>query len=121
MPTVLVVDDEPLMRSMMTQVLQQEGFSVLTAACGSEGLKLFRAHRHEIDLLITDIVMPEMDGPSLAANVRAECPDMPVLLMSGYCDSRQLQSDFEFLPKPFSIADLLNRVRCLMQHIPVAA
>jgi two-component system, cell cycle sensor histidine kinase and response regulator CckA len=121
MATVLVVDDEPLMCSMLTQVLQQEGFSVLTAACGTQALALFRSHRHEIDLLISDIVMPEMDGPSLAAKLRAECPDIPVLLMSGYCESYQLRNDFEFLPKPFSIADLLSRVRVLMQHIPAAA
>ncbi len=115
MTTVLVVDDEPLMRSLMSQVLQQEGFSVFTADGGREALSVFRSHRSEIGLLISDIVMPEMDGPSLAMKLQAECPGLPVLLMSGYCDGSQLSTRFEFLAKPFSMPDLLARVRTLAQ------
>ncbi len=83
--TVLVVDDEPQLRMMLTHFLGQEGFAVLTAGCGSEAISLFRSHP-EIDLLITDILMPGMDGPSLAAALRSIKPDLAVLLMSGNCD-----------------------------------
>ena len=116
MATVLVVDDEPFIRSMMTEVLQKEGHSVFTAGCSAQALSLFRSHCREIDLLITDIVMPEMDGPALANKIQAERPGLPVLLMSGSCDTRELNNSFEFLPKPFSISDLLKRVRSLAQR-----
>jgi len=116
MATVLVVDDEPVIRSMMSEVLQHEGHSVLTAGSSAQALSLFRSHRREIDLLISDIVMPETDGPALATKMQAERPGLPVLLMSGCCDSRQVNSSFEFLPKPFSISDLLQRVRSLAER-----
>lgn len=114
MATVLVVDDEPLMRSMMSQILQMEGFSVLTADCAAQALSIFRSHPSRIDLLITDIVMPGMNGMALAATLQAECPGLPVLLMSGYCDVQQMDKRFEFIEKPFSLADLLTRVRHLV-------
>ena len=113
MATVLVVDDEPVVRTLMTQVLQQEGFSVFTAACAAQALAVFATHRREIDLLISDIVMPGMDGPALAARLQKECPGLPVLLMSGHCDAGQLEHGFEFLPKPFSMSELLRRVHNL--------
>ena len=116
MATVLVVDDEPVIRSMMTEVLQQEGHSVFTADSGAQALSLFRSHSREIDLLISDIVMPETDGPALASKMQAERPGLPVLLISGCYDTKQLNSSFEFLPKPFSISDLLKRVRSLAQR-----
>jgi two-component system, cell cycle sensor histidine kinase and response regulator CckA len=115
MATVLVVDDEPVIRTMMTEVLQQEGHSVFTAGSGAQALSLFRSHRREIDLLISDIVMPETDGPALATKIQAERPGLPVLLISGSSDTMPANSSFEFLPKPFSIRDLLNRVRSLAQ------
>jgi two-component system, cell cycle sensor histidine kinase and response regulator CckA len=115
MATVLVVDDEPVIRTMMTEVLQQEGHSVFTAGSGAQALSLFRSHRREIDLLISDIVMRETDGPALATEMQAERPGLPVLLMSGSFDTAPPNSSFEFLPKPFSIRDLLNRVRSLAE------
>jgi two-component system, cell cycle sensor histidine kinase and response regulator CckA len=120
MATVLVVDDEPDIRSMMTRVLQQGGHSVFSAGSSAQALSLFRSHRGEIDLLITDIVMREMDGPAIATKMQAECPGLPVLLMSGCCDARQLNNSFGFLAKPFSISDLLQRVRTLAERRQVA-
>jgi CheY-like chemotaxis protein len=113
MATVLVVDDEPLMLTMVTQVLQQDGFAVLPAGCGSQAISIFHSHRSDIDLLVSDIRMPEMDGPALAARLKAEAPELPVLLMSGYCEPEQAWNGCEFLAKPFSVADLLSRVRSL--------
>jgi two-component system, cell cycle sensor histidine kinase and response regulator CckA len=114
MATVLVVDDEPMMRSMMSQILQQEGLSVLTADCAAQALSIFQSHQSRIDLLITDIVMPGMNGMDLATLLQAEYPGLPVLLMSGYCDVQQIGDRFEILEKPFSLSDLITRVRRLM-------
>jgi CheY-like chemotaxis protein len=115
MATVLVVDDEPLIRSFVTEILQEEGHAVFAASCGSQALSLFQSHHREIDLLISDVVMPEMDGPALATQLQTECPGLRVLLMSGYCDTGQRKNYFDFLPKPFSIPDLLQRIRSLAQ------
>jgi two-component system cell cycle sensor histidine kinase/response regulator CckA len=115
MATVLVVDDEPVIRSLVTEVLQGEGHSVYSAGCGTQALSLFQSHG-EIDLLISDVTMPEMDGPALAKRLRAERPGLPVLLMSGSTQSGQVSSRFEFLSKPFSITELLTRVRRLAER-----
>jgi hypothetical protein len=119
MATVLVVDDEPVIRSLVTEVLQGEGHLVFSAGCGTQALSLFRSHS-EIDLLISDIAMPEMDGPSLARRLRAERPGLPVLLMSGSCQNGQVNNRFEFLSKPFSITELLTRVRRLAERLHAA-
>lgn len=118
--TVLVVDDEPQLRMMLTHFLGQEGFTVLTAGCGSEAISLFRSHP-EIDLLITDILMPGMDGPSLAAALRSIKPDLAVLLMSGNCDCKQIENGFTFVSKPFSFMDVLSKVKSLTRSHSVAA
>jgi two-component system, cell cycle sensor histidine kinase and response regulator CckA len=117
MATVLVVDDEPVICSLVTEVLQRDGHAVFTAGCGSQALSLFRLH--EIDLVISDVVMPEMDGPALARKLQAERPGLPVLLMSGCCESGRVHS-FDFLSKPFTLAELLARVRTLADR-PQAA
>ena len=118
--TVLVVEDEPQLRTMLADFLQQEGFTVLTAGCGSQAIPLFRSHP-EIDLLVTDILMPGMDGASLAAALQSVNPDLPVLLMSGNCDSKQIDNSFAFIAKPFSFLDLLGKVKTLTQTQSTAA
>ncbi len=117
MATVLVVDDEPLIRTMMALILQQEGFSVLTADGGPEAISVSQSHAGAIDLLVTDVVMPGMDGPTLAAKLQKDDPGMSVLLMSGYCESAQLDrcKQFDLLPKPFAMCDLLVKVHSLLR------
>lgn len=117
MPTILVVDDEPLMRSMMSRVLEQDGYAVLTAEDGPHALSVFHSHHRDIDLLISDVRMPGMDGAELAAELKAEAPELPVLLMSGFCDPERIRR-FEFIPKPFTIADLVGRVHDLARRRP---
>jgi CheY-like chemotaxis protein len=121
MTTVLVVDDEPSVRRLVTQFLADHGFQVHTAASGSQALSISRLHPGEIDVLVSDISMPGMDGLSLARALRAFEPAMAVLLMSGCADVGQLDEDFAFLPKPFRIADLLTRVRTLVPERQNAA
>lgn len=114
--TILAVDDEPLIRTLVATVLQEDGFDVLTADCAAQAMDVFHGHPDEIDLLITDVVMPGMDGPKLAAKLQAECPDLEVLLMSGYCDPAQLSHGFEFLAKPFTVSEMLFKIRRLMRN-----
>lgn len=118
--TVLVVDDEPQLRVMLAHFLEQEGFAVFTADCGTQAISLFRAHP-EIDLLVSDIVMPGMDGPSLAAELRSLNAALPVILISGNCDPKQIDNGFALVQKPFSFTELLAKIRSLAPSRWVAA
>ena len=115
MPTVLVVDDEPMLREMVALMLENDGFSVLTAGSGPDAIDLSRSHRGEIDLLVSDVRMPMMDGCTLANHLQAENPALPVLLISGYCENEVRRSRFPILPKPFSMKSLLGVVRDLLK------
>jgi two-component system cell cycle sensor histidine kinase/response regulator CckA len=114
--TILAVDDEPLIRTLLSTVLKENGFQVLTADCAAKAMEVFHDHSDDVDLLISDIVMPGMDGPTLATKLQTECPDLEVLLISGYCDRAQLSRGFEFLPKPFAITDMLMKVHTLLRN-----
>jgi two-component system, cell cycle sensor histidine kinase and response regulator CckA len=115
MATVLVVDDDPLVLKMLALILRREGFTVLAAGDGIEAMLEWMSHRGEIDLLISDVQMPEIDGPTLASLLLAENPALAVLFISGYPDSAQLNGSqrFELLLKPFSCSTLLTKVRQL--------
>lgn len=115
--TVLVVEDEDPVRRLVAQVLQTCGYTVLLAAHGAEALQVGRAHAPAaIHLLLTDVVMPGIDGPTLAEQIRAQFPAIKVLFMSGYHNHPALpladQAAGEgLLYKPFSPAVLAQRVR----------
>lgn len=116
MPTILVVDDEKPICTLMERLLQNKGYSVITAGSGPEAIAAFRASRGAIDLMISDISMVEMDGPAIAEEIHSFAPALPVLFMSGRCeeeDSIRLRG-FEFLGKPFSLASLLDKIRMLL-------
>ena len=114
-PTVLVVDDTPQISYMVASVLKTEGFSVLTANNATDAIRLARNHPGGIDLLVSDVMMPGMDGPALVRELRSSVPDLPVILMSGVCQTPELKTagPVEFLEKPFSLAKLLGRVYIL--------
>jgi two-component system cell cycle sensor histidine kinase/response regulator CckA len=118
MSAILVVDDEPMVRALVAVALEQEGFAVLTAESGADALSLSRMHRGDIGLLITDVTMPEMDGPTLARKMELEDPGLPVLYISGQCDPAEvdLRHGSQFLAKPFSITTLIDQVRNLMRE-----
>jgi len=119
-PTILVVDDEPLIRKMLMLFLEQEGFTVFTASNGLDALDISRLHADEIHLVLSDVVMPGMDGLMLARELSIERPALPVLLMSGCCETLGLNSvkDLQCLPKPFALRTLLSAVQRLMaQHV----
>ena len=115
----LVVEDEPAVRRLVTQILQSAGILVLSAGCGAEALALREAHAAELDLLVTDIVMPGMTGPEVARAFRAVRPRLPVLFMSGYADEVVAHEGMNaaagaFIAKPFTPATFLAKVRALL-------
>ena len=116
MPEILVVDDEPLIRQLLIEVLEGEGFSVVSAANGLQALVKYQLHAKDIDLVISDVVMAEMNGPALARRLLAERPDLPIILMSDQADTCDLgsQSIVRFLSKPFDLESLVSTVRGLV-------
>ncbi|MDI6101757.1 PAS domain S-box protein [Actinoplanes sp. NEAU-A12] len=111
--TVLVVEDEVALARILTRILSNAGYHVRTANNGAEGLRIFQ--EHGCDLLLTDVIMPEMTGPRLAELARRERPDLPVLYMSGYSNgllgtTHVLDHGIAFIEKPFTSGDLLHKV-----------
>jgi CheY-like chemotaxis protein len=114
--TILVVEDEELVRKVTLRILGGVGYHVLTAASGVEGLRLFRSHAGAIDLVLTDMVMPQMSGRDFVTALREIRPATRVLFMSGYSgDSTEVRGilapDTGFIGKPFRTADLVAKVR----------
>jgi signal transduction histidine kinase/ActR/RegA family two-component response regulator len=114
--TILVVEDEAAIRAIVCRVLEAQGYQVLQSASPREALGEARQHSGPIHLLLTDVVLPEMNGRELADRLDADRPGLPVLYMSGYTDSAilhhgRLEPSTEFLPKPFMPETLLRRVR----------
>ena len=114
--TILIAEDEVPVRALMDRALRQRGYRVITATNGAEALELTRKHLDEIDLLITDAVMPELNGQELAKEVEKLRPSIPTIFMSGYSGNGaeatiMLDDNVEFLEKPFSLFELLKRVR----------
>ena len=117
--TVLVCDDDDDVRQLLVDLLRIRAYQVLEARNGAHALEVAAAYAGDIDLLITDLVMPEFGGVELARRLRAHHPKLRVLYVSGYTDDRQLLSgDLEtgtlFLSKPFMPADLVCAVSSLL-------
>ena len=112
--TVLLVEDEPMVRTVAERALTRHGYTVITANNGFEALDILN-RGEEITLLISDVVMPEMDGPAMVREARQSRPDLPVLFMSGYAEEQLRKSiDIDkvaFLPKPFSVQELAEAAR----------
>jgi len=123
--TLLIVDDDQEVRDLETEILSQQGYDVLQAASVAEALRV-AASTSAIDLLITDLAMPEADGLELTRRFRTVHPKTPVLIVSGSLPLLRAWSEedldrFEFLPKPFQVNELLQKVRTLLDAAtPVA-
>jgi DNA-binding NtrC family response regulator len=120
---VLVVDDEPAIRRFAARVLEEEGFGVHLACDGAEALELIRRGLVDLDVVVSDIVMPRLNGVQLLESLSTLRPDLPVLLMSGYGTSQLadlgIASPCAVLTKPFSSETLVNEVRrCLGSLLP---
>lgn len=111
---ILVVDDEPIVVRSATAALASIGYMVLVAENGAAGLEAFMRSPDDIDLVLTDIVMPFMDGLAMAERIREIRPDVPILLMTAYSDAViKTMSDTELplIRKPFLADDLIRAVR----------
>jgi two-component system cell cycle sensor histidine kinase/response regulator CckA len=118
---ILLVEDEDMVRAVAERALTRHGYQVVTAANGDEGFELLKT-RSDIDMLVSDVVMPIMDGPTLGRHARELKPDMPILFMSGYAEEQLRKSisieNVNFLPKPFSVQQLAEAVRDIMPVSP---
>lgn len=118
--TILVVEDEEALRSMIEEVLNGSGYKILTASNGTEALETLR-RVSDIHLVITDVVMPEMNGVTLSREIARYAPHAPILFISGYADEQLahrgiLLPDLRFLAKPFTAHQLLHVVREVLKH-----
>jgi signal transduction histidine kinase/ActR/RegA family two-component response regulator len=123
--SVLLVEDEPMVRSLITSVLTSNGYRVIAAADGAEALHVADSHPGGFDLLLSDIVMPGLNGLDLSALLHARWPRMAVLHMTGYADAdaagaEGLRSGPSLLQKPFTPKELLARVRDRLDAAPAA-
>ena len=113
--TVLLVEDEVSVQTVIGRLLRKLGYTVLIAGDGFEGVSIYEEQGEEIDLVITDIVMPGMNGIEMAKELRERSPELKVLFISGYVGSEtgQLKDPppQPFLPKPFSVEELSETVR----------
>src|SRR5437870_2375500 len=112
-PKILIVDDTPEVRSLVSRVLEGQGYAVIEAYDGPNACAACQQLKGEIDLLLTDIKMPGMDGIELARNITAVYPAIRVLYISGQCEVEALQPqisrrEFGFLSKPFLPQALLD-------------
>ena len=118
---ILVVDDEEFITSSVKQGLEKEGYQVEIAHSGDEALTLAEKMAWSFDMVLTDVIMPGMNGPELVARMRWEIPDLNALFMSGYTDDvleRQGFSleDVDLIRKPFSPGRLISRVNTFLRR-----
>jgi CheY-like chemotaxis protein len=109
--TILVIDDEEIVRSMSRDILVGAGFRVLLAESGQEGLALYEMYGKEIDAVLLDLTMPYMSGNLVYARLKALDPDVQAVVMSGYCDAgviERFEGVTSFLPKPFSPEEVVD-------------
>lgn len=120
-PTVLVVDDDAGVRRVASKALRRAGYDVVEARGGAEAIELTQDRDDRIDLLLTDVVMPGMNGRELSERLRSEWPDLPVLFMSAYAEDEVFLhgvrvAQMNFLPKPFSLEELIETVDGLVRR-----
>jgi two-component system cell cycle sensor histidine kinase/response regulator CckA len=117
--TILVVENGEMLRPLICEILRKEGYNVLEAQDGDEALLVWQRYQGPIDLVLTDVVMPNMSGKELVEHLRLLQPEIKVIYMSGYESSilssgNKFGSDVVFLQKPFRPAELIERVRKIL-------
>ena len=124
--TVMVVEDEPVVRRLTRTALEESGYKVMEAGDGAEALALLARTNGQVDLVLSDVVMPHMGGKALDEALRRQRPELPLLFMSGYAgqevaDRGLLSPDASFIQKPFSPQELVQRVRSLLDRRAASA
>ena len=117
---VLLVEDEDIVRSFAVRALKRQGYEVLEASSGVEALEVMAANEGRIDIVVSDVVMPEMDGPTMAIEMRRTNPSLKIIFVSGYPREHfdttlGADKNFAFLPKPFSLPQLAAKVKEQLQ------
>jgi len=117
---ILLVEDEDAVRTFSQRALVNKGYDVLSAEDGESALRTFEKEgQKNIDLLITDVVMPGMDGPTLAQRIRQHNPDLKIIFMSGYTEDKlkdHMGENIYFLPKPFTLKVLAAKVKDVLDE-----
>ena len=118
--TILLVEDEEGLRALNARGLKSRGYSVIEAGNGVEALEVFEGAGGKVDLVVSDVVMPEMDGPTLLKELRKKNPDLKMIFVSGYAEEAFEKSlpageKFAFLPKPFTLKQLIEQVKETMK------
>jgi two-component system cell cycle sensor histidine kinase/response regulator CckA len=121
--TILVVDDEPEIRKLVSAMVTAKGYNVLTADSGEHAITLVKSLKSPIDLLLTDVVAPGMSGPMLADKLAEQQPDLRVLFMSGYDNTNVVQryvveKGHALLHKPFTVEELGRKVAEMLSRHP---
>jgi CheY-like chemotaxis protein len=119
--TILLVEDEAAVRELASLTLQMKGYHLLVAEDGEQGLRLWQQHRDEIDLIVTDVVMPHLSGRELVKRTLPEKPELRVLFLSGYTDEAVghpaiPDSNLSFMSKPFTPSSLAAKVRDVLDQ-----
>jgi two-component system cell cycle sensor histidine kinase/response regulator CckA len=114
--TILLVEDEMPVRNVAARALTNKGYKILEADCAETALELISEHGSSVELIITDVIMPGMTGPSMIEKIMPDFPHIKVIFMSGYAeeafvDNYGTERDFNFLAKPFSLKQLASKVK----------
>jgi CheY-like chemotaxis protein len=112
--TILVVEDDTIVRMLIVDVLEELGFRVLEAENAQSALKFVKETGNVIDLMMTDVGLPDMNGRDLAILVREQRPQLPVLFASGYAESVEVPPGMQLIAKPFSIDQLRDKVKAML-------
>lgn len=120
-PTILLVEDEKMLREMIGEVLECAGYEVLACAHPNDGIEMSMQHAGEIDLLLTDVVMPGMNGHEMSTRILEKRPKLRVVYMSGYSEQvlterGQYDAEFEYLQKPFSLVTLTKKLASMLKE-----
>ena len=118
--TILVVEDQEIVLTVVREILEHAGFRVITASSGALAIEAEKHYQGEIHLLLSDVMMPDMSGPGVAKLLKERRPEMRVMLMSGYPDGEMLFLNYgwHFIEKPFLAAELVARVNTVL-HTPL--
>ncbi|WP_095113299.1 response regulator [Pseudomonas sp. Irchel 3H7] len=112
--TILVVEDDDIVRMLIVDVLEELEFTVFEADGGEQALKILQDTQNHIDLMMTDVKLPGMDGQELAIKARELRPTLPILFASGYAENINVPAGMHIIGKPFSIDQLRDKVRSIL-------
>ena len=115
--TILVVEDDAIVRMLIVDVLEELEFKVLEAGDAEKALEKVKDTDQVIDLMMTDVGLPDMDGKQLATKVRELRPSLPILFASGYAENIDVPDGMQVIAKPFSIDQLRDKVKAMLPHV----